>query len=381
MTNAVIRREVSVIVDMNGKAHKISVLGTFFDGTLEREFFDDYMMKSLRYIRPIILTFGILNTLFTIPDYFFAKDHQAFLNILTSRVIFLLFILLFFFIINRFRNYKLLALWITVYEILGSISFLFIFGQYGQPNFLIQAFGVIVVILVIFTVPNKWIYMLGASVFVSIAFFIFARYTMSEIACSDYLAGIVYVLVVLILSSMGAFRSNYYSRQQYITSKELLNLSSIDGLTGIYNRTKWDRELDYWLTYSKRYHTPLSVIFFDIDDFKNINDLFGHLAGDRAIVQVAEIVKSGIRESDVFARWGGDEFMLLLPNTDMQQALALAERLRVSVSSHHFEDAERITCSFGLAVARETDSADRLVSRTDQLLYTSKLKGKNLVTC
>lgn len=367
-------------MNVGADAYKISIIGELSDQDLEREFFHDYMAKNVKYIRPIMLAFGILNMLFMIPDYFFVEDPRALFDILVNRSVFLLLIIVFFFAITKLTNYRFLAFWITVYEILGSISFLMIFEQYHRPDFFVQAFGVIVIILVIFIAPNKWVNMLAASAFVSIAFFLFSKYSIKEIPVSEYSAGIVYILIVFSLSAMGSFRSNYYNRKQYIYSRELLKLSSTDGLTGVYNRAKWDLELERWLAYAKRYGVSLSVIFFDIDDFKNINDAFGHLAGDRVIIEIAEIVKNIIRKDDIFARWGGDEFMLLLPSTDQQQALNLAERLRASVADHRFEQVKRVTCSFGLAMAGEHDSADNLVNRTDQLLYQSKLKGKNRVT-
>lgn len=367
------------MMDTDKKAYKITILGEFSSRDLEKEFFNYAMKRSIKYIRPIVLLLGILYMLFIIPDYFNMKDQGTFLSILINRAVFLILVLILFFAIKKFRNYEHLALWITAYEILGTISFLIIFWQYHSPNFLIQAFGVIVVISVIFLAPNKWINTLIASAFISIAFFIFSECYFKKIQFSEFSAGIVYILIVFVLSGIASFRSNYYNRKQYIYSKELLTLSTTDWLTGIYNRAKFDEDLEQWMACSKRHCTPLSIVFFDIDDFKNINDVFGHLAGDKVIVEIVEIVRNTIRKSDVFARWGGDEFMLLLPNTDQQQALDLAERLRESVAGHRFENIEKVTCSFGLATTKKGDSVNSLVSCADQLLYTAKQDGKNRV--
>ena len=367
------------MTDADKSEYRISILGEFVDKKLEKEFFNSDMAGNIKYIRPVVLMLGILYMLFIIPDYFIIRNPDTFLSILVNRTAFFLLILALFFAIKRFRNYEALAYWITAYEILGTISFLVIFEQYDSPNFLIQAFGVMVVISGIFIAPNKWVNMLFASAFVSVAFFGLSKYYFGEIRFSEYSAGIVYILIVLVLSSVASFRSSYYNRKQYIYSKELLKLSTTDRLTGIDNRAKFDEELERWVVYSKRYETPLSVAFFDIDNFKNINDTFGHLTGDQVIVELVGVVQSEIRQSDIFARWGGEEFVLLLPNTDKQQAMELAERLRASVAGHLFGEVGHVTCSFGLVMANENDSADILLRCADKLLYTAKREGKNRV--
>ena len=358
---------------------KISVIGTFTDQRLEQEFFSQYMEKTLPYLRPMILASGILYLLFFIPDYFLIADQGTLLSILINRIVFCLLVVLLYFAAKRLKNYTLLFLWITAYEIYGGISFLIVFQLYPSPNYLIQAFGVITMISVIFILPNRWINMLFASVFVAAVFFAFSWHRMDQISLSEFSAGIAYILIILVLSGASSFKSNYHYRKQYVYSQHLLKLSATDSLTGIYNRAKWDEELEKWLAYRRRYDLPLSVIFFDIDNFKNINDMFGHLAGDQVIVEITDIVRSAIRESDVFSRWGGDEFMLLLPNTERQQALNLAERLRTAVADHPFNRVGTVTCSFGLSMASRDGTPATLVKRTDQLLYTAKLSGRNSV--
>ena len=107
-------------------------------------------------------------------------------------------------------------------------------------------------------------------------------------------------------------------------------MSVKDPLTGIYNRKKFDDVVDQWVSFPNRYGSPLSILLFDIDNFKGVNDHFGHMMGDKVLKQVVHAVQGCIREADVFARWGGDEFAILLPNTNLAEARKLAERLRVA---------------------------------------------------
>lgn len=366
-------------MNLDKQEYSISTLGEFANKNFEKEFFNYYFKRVIRYIRPMTLVFGLLNMLFIIPDYFLIKNSRIFLTILAIRTMVLLLTFILFILIKKVKNYTNFAYGITISEILIVISFLVIFGQYELPNFLIQAFGVMIIILGIFLIPNKCINSLIASLIISITFFILSAYYIKEIKFAEYSAGIVYILIVLFLSSIASFLNSYYNRKQYAYSRELLTLSTTDPHTGIYNRVKFNEELEKWLDYSKRYRTHFSVIIFDFDNFKNVNDTFGHLIGDKVIVETVNIIKDSIRQTDVFARWGGEEFVLLFPNTNRQQALELIERLRILISDNIFEKAGNVTCSFGLAMFEESDNGDTLLNRADELLYVAKREGKNRV--
>ncbi|HZJ99189.1 MAG TPA: GGDEF domain-containing protein, partial [Tissierellaceae bacterium] len=118
---------------------------------------------------------------------------------------------------------------------------------------------------------------------------------------------------------------------------------------------------------------------FDIDDFKRINDKYGHIVGDSVIKNIAEIISKSIRDTDIFARWGGDEFVILLPNTDIQQAKEIAERMRKYIRDNLYEMEENITCSFGLASYEKNDTTQSLLRKADDLLFKAKTKGKDRV--
>lgn len=366
-------------MELDNKKYSISILCEFVDKNIEREFFNYYIGRVLRYIRPVLLVLGLLNMLFLIPDYFLIENPRTFMVILANRTIFFILIIILFIVIKNVKNYVNLAYGITIYEVIAIISFLVIFTQYDSRNFYIQSFGVIVIILGIFLIPNKWANSLFASSFISIIFFILSAYYIKEIQFVEYSAGVVYILIVLVITSISAFQNSYYNRKQYAYSKELLNISTTDPLTGIYNRGKFNEELKSWIDYSIRYRAPFSATIFDLDNFKRVNDTYGHLIGDKVIVGTVNLIKNSIRQTDVFARWGGEEFVLLFPNTNRQQAIELIERLRVLISDNKFEKVGNVTCSFGLATFKENDNADTLINRADELLYIAKRDGKNRV--
>lgn len=358
---------------------KISVLGEFKDKNIEEEFFNDYMTNSLRYIRPMVLALGLLYMMFIIPDYFIIKNSISFRQILINRLLFLMFIFIFYIAIKKINNCTKLAYWITTYEIIGFLLFLNVFFQYENPNFFIQSFGLMVIILGIFLIPNKWFNMVAASFTASLTFFISSGFYFSDVKFMEFSAGIVYIIIVLILSAAASYKTNFYHRRQFLYSMELLRLATLDPLTGVYNRSKFNEELERWINQSKRYGTTFSVIIIDIDDFKSVNDTYGHLTGDKVIIDTVNIIRDSIRATDVLARWGGEEFMLLLPETDKSQALEMSERLRILIENYDFHKIHHMTCSFGLVMFREDYNADTLINIADDYLYKAKNSGKNNV--
>lgn len=162
-------------------------------------------------------------------------------------------------------------------------------------------------------------------------------------------------------------------------NRELKRVSGIDKLTQINNRLKLDEVLEYELSITARYETHLSILIFDIDYFKEVNDNFGHLVGDLVLMQFADILKSCIRESDTVGRWGGEEFLAVLPQTRLEDARKVAEKIRASIENADFPEAGHITCSVGAASFCEGDNSEMLLSRADVALYHAKSGGRNQV--
>jgi diguanylate cyclase (GGDEF)-like protein len=156
-------------------------------------------------------------------------------------------------------------------------------------------------------------------------------------------------------------------------------MATTDSLTGLYNRSKFNQQLAVELLRVERYRTPLSLVLFDIDHFKRINDTLGHQAGDAALVHISRFVSAHIRTVDVLARWGGEEFVILAPGSDAAMAGRLAENLRDAMQRLDIGEAGRLTCSFGVAQYFPGDTAEALIGRADDALYRAKLGGRNRV--
>jgi diguanylate cyclase (GGDEF)-like protein len=160
---------------------------------------------------------------------------------------------------------------------------------------------------------------------------------------------------------------------------QLERLSQTDHLTGLYNRLKTDEVIKSEIARADRYGGSFSVMIFDIDFFKQINDTKGHQVGDRVLIQISRLVANNLREPDVLGRWGGEEFMIVSPELDAAEAALLAEKLRALVEDYVFPEQIKVTASFGVAEYHMGDSPNVLLSRADKLLYEAKSAGRNLV--
>lgn len=169
-------------------------------------------------------------------------------------------------------------------------------------------------------------------------------------------------------------------RVQALEEKEnYYQMATHDYLTKIYNRQNFDLLFQAEAKRAQRYNHPLSLILFDIDDFKCINDTYGHDVGDKVLVMISNLSKACLRESDIFARWGGEEFIILLPHTDLGLAIQKAEELCSAIASEHIENIGCVTCSFGVAQVHDYENSTQVFKDADDALYVAKKNGKNRV--
>ena len=155
-----------------------------------------------------------------------------------------------------------------------------------------------------------------------------------------------------------------------------------DGLTGLANRRAFDEQLAFEFSRAQRLSQPLCLVMLDVDHFKSINDRWSHQVGDLVLQRLAALLRQEVREIDRIARWGGEEFALLLPQTAMPQALEISERIRLAIAALDFSNdvpGLSVTASFGVAQHDTVSSYEKLLSRADQLLYQAKARGRNCV--
>lgn len=198
-------------------------------------------------------------------------------------------------------------------------------------------------------------------------------YIMPERQISAYHMEIINIIV----NALGVALSNY------VHVKRLEHNVALDPLTGCYNRRELDRLVGHHIAGAKRHDRGFSLIMLDVDHFKQVNDVYGHLAGDTVLKAIAGTVSASIRDGDYLARYGGEEFMVVLPDTRMPRAIELAKRLREVIENLTITlpDGRKIgkTASFGVATLRANDDRNSLVKAADTRLYQAKAAGRNRV--
>lgn len=163
------------------------------------------------------------------------------------------------------------------------------------------------------------------------------------------------------------------------SNRELELLCVTDKLTQVYNRAKLDAAYTSECQRSARHRIPFAVVMLDIDNFKRVNDTFGHQAGDQVLIELSGLIKRRVRKTDIFGRWGGEEFLIILPFTAGGEGSQLAEEIRAAVAAHVFPEVGHVTACFGIAVWDPADVENSLLMRADAALYLAKQAGRNRV--
>lgn len=199
-------------------------------------------------------------------------------------------------------------------------------------------------------------------------------FDLTPVLSNNALAQLIYLLTLLALSRL---------RREYLRGREredlLRQVAHTDPLTGVANRRALNERLVAQVGLLARGHQRLSVLMVDVDEFKPVNDRFGHAAGDAVLVELAALMSEQLRSSDQLGRWGGEEFLVLVPATPLGAAHELAERIREAVAAHPFGHGERVTVSIGVAEGLPGETPEQLVGRGDQALYAAKRDGRNRV--
>ena len=188
--------------------------------------------------------------------------------------------------------------------------------------------------------------------------------------------GSLFIVAILSIALLALGYVIYRLRKQIrhykMQLKKMEEIASVDSLTLIYNRHMLDTILMQQIATSERYRQLLSVVFFDIDRFKAINDRYGHSVGDDVLIALAELVSQTVRESDIFGRWGGDEFLIILPESSQKQANRLVNALERKILDYAFPGVGHLSCSFGMVAYQFGDTMKTLIERADAKLYEVK---------
>lgn len=334
---------------------------------------------SKRYVYTFVIIAACINLLLLIPDLTLIESGARRITVLVIRAVYSALLLYFRFLYKRIKSFRKFSGILSGLEILALAVFLYVFHAYEQPDFQIQAMGLITLIVMYFLFPGHWAYTLGIAILGSASFFLFAWFRLEALPAREYWAGAVYVAITMLLCAIYSRYTEMRHFRDYITKDRLEAISTTDSLTNTANRYKMKEEAERWIHFCKRNRLPLSLVFIDVDNLKAINDAFGHSAGDSVLASVAGLIQKCLRSSDILARWGGDEFIILLPSIKKSSAVALIERIKKSIDEGMEIMGIKVTCSFGIAEMKEDSTFLSLIDEADGLMYRGKKQGKDSV--
>lgn len=356
----------------------ITILARIPDCEQEQE----YVRMEYISSRPLLIagavTLGLLYSAFAIPQILFSSARN-FNLILFVRIAFSLYFFVLAGVISVSKSPLLYRVMVYIMEFLFPLSYLVILYLSGQFDFLIKCLDIILITTIIFVVPSSWLNAVIAGAYMILSFIAYTLLLQKNIGIDTFSAGVTYIMLFYLINLLYSQRFYCYKRRKFLNLVYAQRLIDTDALTGTASRIKLSDACARYIELSDMHNTPLCLTVFDIDNFKQINDTHGHITGDRVLVGLCHLVCACLSDRELLARWGGEEFVILLPDTSLAEARVKVGQLREKISSFEFEGGIHLTCSFGLAAKRAGDDMNALIDYTDKLLYAAKERGKNLV--
>lgn len=188
-----------------------------------------------------------------------------------------------------------------------------------------------------------------------------------------------WMVITMLFGLVGGYFLQASQKESFLKEKELEDLVRKDSMTGLYNRVKLDEVLSAELNRSQRYKKNIGIMILDIDFFKMVNDTYGHLVGDKVLIEISHYIQENIRVSDTVFRWGGEEFIILCLEVNEKQVVELAEHVRRKVEQMTFSEVGKKTVSIGVTLSKDNDTTQTIIKRADAAVYEAKEYGRNCV--
>lgn len=395
-------------IDMNesqNKSYKISPwTAEFQDPAVERDYCRTVERDNARFLRVALIIWGALLLVFAPFEWIVLGNSVAFYFLLVVRLVNVAALLTLAFLLHRRPHWVSWGWPVTIVTILGYLLF-FTYMRFIPDS---GPLGIAVLMLLLFSlyvfVPNR------ISLNNLIAVVGISGVIISSVMAGLDAVGLLYLAVLLLWpAGVGYFtalristgnRRAYHLLQQAEQSnselqreirrrqqleKELKWQAQTDPLTGLFNRRQYELLFNQEMASARRNKTPLTLGLIDLDHFKAINDKYGHDLGDHVLCQVADILQQPLRDSDIIGRFGGEEFIIILPRTDVDQARVVAERMRLALSEtivSHQGQTVVVSATFALAeLTPEDKDINSVIRRADDALYEGKDSGRNCVVC
>jgi diguanylate cyclase (GGDEF)-like protein len=360
------------------KGELLDTFAAFKDAATEAEFRVHELDEDSLRVQIVLPILGLLYASFAIPDRLVLGSGPNFALALAGRAIFLVSCVLAKPAMARGKPLRARELTLAAVTLVGIASFSAVVYAYRDANFNLQALSILLMICSVFLLPNRlWISVLASLGLAGIGI-LSLELRHLPLSPTEIPAYIVDFALMAALSSAIWHRMGRARRFEFSYARDLERLARIDPLTGIGNRRDFQNQLSAAFARLLRYGEGSALIMLDIDDFKAVNDNYGHECGDAVLVEAAKRLSASLRVTDSLSRWGGEEFAVLAPRT-AAGAAELAERLRLAFDAEPFDRAGRVTVSLGLTLLASGDGPDTAVDRADRALYRAKARGRNRV--
>lgn len=322
---------------------------------------------------------SIGNFVFLICDMMFIQEQGERLVVAITRYCFSILLILMVRTLQRVKTFSRFSAIVTCMEAASILLYLYVLWLYQSPDFMIQSMGMIITVLLISIVPNRNVNALILAITATIAYFAEYYFLIEHVPLNSLLVCVVYVALTIFICSMKTFGTERYEQREFSAKKTLQETSAKDYLTSAATRARLEEEAYRWMNFCRRQSLPLCLVFVDVDNLKNINDSYGHAMGDIVLKQIAAVMRAQLRNSDTIARWGGDEFVLLLPNVTLQNAVLLLDRVKNAINALTLDEGASVSCSFGVVQMRTDSTYQEMLAQADTMMYRSKKNGKGRI--
>jgi diguanylate cyclase (GGDEF)-like protein len=349
----------------------------FKDAQMQKNFNDWRRPSRLKHISAISVLTASLYLIFSYINRSFIPADIASLTILVHAYI-VPSVLIIIALLAHFKlQYHLMTLLLILAPVIAAIGNIVIISKFdGYTTYQTELY---LIIFWVFTVSGlKFIHALISGLLI-FCIALISSYIIFPLTIEAFLMHCFWMISSLSFGILSGYLLESSQKTIFLKKEELEKIAITDELTGLYNRLMFDKVVSHELEKAKRYKKTFGFMLLDIDLFKDVNDTYGHLVGDKLLVEFANIFKKYTRSSDTIIRWGGEEFIIISLEMDKKALLSLAENIRQRVEQHNFNVVVHKTISIGATLNKSEDDINSILQRADKALYKSKHDGRNKV--
>lgn len=349
----------------------------YFEANEVKNIFNNwYSSLKIIQIRAITILTAFLYIIYSQID--IAIDPSSAKPIMTLLHLYVLPLSLFFIAGLTFwdKYYRVMILLLSIAPVVAAIGSIYIILNLNE--FTIYLPELYLIIIWVFAISGLRLLYATVSALIIFLIVVFSSYYFTF--QNDFLLmHFLWLFSAFSFGLLSAFIIEKSNKLNFLNNQKLEYLATTDELTGLYNRSRIENNVTDEVERAERYKRGLSIILLDIDHFKSVNDDYGHHVGDVILSEFASVLKDGIRKVDDVGRWGGEEFLIILPETNIKEAENIAEQIRKKIENHMFTVIKHKTSSFGVSEYIQGDNSQSIINRADKALYKAKDCGRNTV--